>query len=133
MLLSPSNCITSTSIPLFLPFYSPSLFPSLIPFLYTSPLAFLHSSLLTLLIPMYPLSGVEMFKKSMDFGQAGDNIGALLRGVKRDDVIRGQVLAQPNTVKTYKKFEVHLMPRTYFTSISINAKACRKCPFLSIR
>lgn len=47
-----------------------------------------------------------MFKKSMDFGQAGDNIGALLRGVKRDDVIRGQVLAQPNTVKTYKKFEV---------------------------
>jgi translation elongation factor EF-1alpha len=47
-----------------------------------------------------------MFKKSLDYGQAGDNIGALLRGVKRDDVQRGQVLAQPNTVKTYKKFEV---------------------------
>lgn len=59
------------------------------------------------LFPTHPSLGVEMFKKSMDFGQAGDNIGALLRGVKRDDVIRGQVLAQPNTVKTYKKFEVH--------------------------
>ena len=47
-----------------------------------------------------------MFKKSMDFGQAGDNVGALLRGVKRDDVQRGQVLAQPGTVRTYKKFEV---------------------------
>ena len=47
-----------------------------------------------------------MFKKSMDYGQAGDNVGALLRGVKRDDVQRGQVLAQPGTVKTYKKFEV---------------------------
>lgn len=52
--------------------------------------------------------GVEMFKKSMDFGQAGDNVGALLRGVKRDDVQRGQVLAQPGTVRTYKKFEVSL-------------------------
>ena len=47
-----------------------------------------------------------MFKKSMDFGQAGDNVGVLLRGVKRDDVNRGQVLAAPNTVKTYKKFKV---------------------------
>jgi len=48
--------------------------------------------------------GVEMFKKSMDFGQAGDNVGILLRGLKRDDVRRGQVLAATNTVKTYKKF-----------------------------
>lgn len=52
-----------------------------------------------------------MFKKSLDYGQAGDNIGALLRGVKREDVTRGQILAQPNTVKTYKKFLV-----LYFTS-----------------
>lgn len=52
-----------------------------------------------------------MFKKSMDFGQAGDNVGVLLRGVKRDDVLRGQVLAAPNTVKTYKKFtaEVYVL------------------------
>jgi translation elongation factor EF-Tu-like GTPase len=47
-----------------------------------------------------------MFKKSMDFGQAGDNIGCLLRSVKRDDIRRGQVIAQPGTVKTYKKFKV---------------------------
>jgi elongation factor Tu len=53
-------------------------------------------------------TGVEMFKKSMDYGQAGDNIGALLRGIKRDDVQRGQVLAQPGTVKTYKKFEAEV-------------------------
>eukprot|EP00596_Hydrurales_sp_CCMP1899_P008670 CAMPEP_0119045256 /NCGR_PEP_ID=MMETSP1177-20130426/38588_1 /TAXON_ID=2985 /ORGANISM="Ochromonas sp, Strain CCMP1899" /LENGTH=352 /DNA_ID=CAMNT_0007016753 /DNA_START=301 /DNA_END=1359 /DNA_ORIENTATION=+ len=53
-------------------------------------------------------TGVEMFKKSMDYGQAGDNIGALLRGIKRDDVTRGQVLAQPGTVKTYKKFEAEV-------------------------
>lgn len=56
-------------------------------------------------------TGVEMFKKQMDYGQAGDNVGALLRGVKRDDVKRGQVLAAPNTVKTYKKFtaEVYVL------------------------
>lgn len=47
-----------------------------------------------------------MFKKSLDYGQAGDNIGVLLRGVKREDVTRGQILTQPNTVKTYKKFTV---------------------------
>jgi translation elongation factor EF-1alpha len=50
-----------------------------------------------------------MFKKSLDYGQAGDNIGALLRGVKREDVTRGQILAQPNTVKTYKKFLVRYL------------------------
>ena len=52
--------------------------------------------------------GVEMFKKSMDFGQAGDNVGALLRGVKRDDVKRGQVLSAPGSVKTYKKFKAEV-------------------------
>lgn len=52
--------------------------------------------------------GVEMFKKSMDFGQAGDNVGILLRGLKRDDVKRGQVLAAPNTVKTFKKFKAEV-------------------------
>lgn len=53
-------------------------------------------------------TGVEMFRKSMDFGQAGDNVGALLRGLKRDDVRRGQVLAAPGTVKTYKKFKAEI-------------------------
>ena len=53
-------------------------------------------------------TGVEMFKKSMDQGQAGDNVGALLRGVKREDVLRGQVLAAPGTIKTYKKFKAEV-------------------------
>jgi elongation factor Tu len=51
-------------------------------------------------------TGVEMFRKSMDHGQAGDNVGLLLRGLKRDDIFRGQVIAAPGAVKTYKKFEV---------------------------
>jgi len=53
-------------------------------------------------------TGVEMFKKSLDFGQAGDNLGVLLRGVKRDDIRRGQVLAALNTVKTFKKFKAEV-------------------------
>ncbi|XAR58516.1 Protein-synthesizing GTPase [Bertholletia excelsa] len=54
------------------------------------------------------VTGVEMFKKSLDFGQAGDNVGLLLRGLKREDVQRGQVIAKPGTVKTYKKFEAEI-------------------------
>lgn len=53
-------------------------------------------------------AGVEMFKKSLDQGQAGDNVGVLLRGIKREDVLRGQVLAAPGTVKTYKKFKAEV-------------------------
>jgi elongation factor Tu len=49
-------------------------------------------------------TGVEMFRKLLDSGQAGDNIGALLRGTKRDDVERGQVLAKPGSIKPHKKF-----------------------------
>jgi elongation factor Tu len=49
-----------------------------------------------------------MFKKSMDYGEAGDNVGALLRGVKREEIRRGQVLAAPGTVKTYKEFEAEV-------------------------
>jgi elongation factor Tu len=51
------------------------------------------------------VTGVEMFKKLLDDGQAGDNVGCLLRGLKRDDVERGQVLCQPGTVKPHKKFK----------------------------
>ena len=50
------------------------------------------------------VTGVEMFRKLLDQGQAGDNIGALLRGIKRDDVERGQVLAQPKTITPHTKF-----------------------------
>ena len=49
-----------------------------------------------------------MFKKSMDFGQAGDNVGLLLRGLKREDIFRGQVIAAPGTVKTYSKFNAEV-------------------------
>ncbi|KZV32398.1 elongation factor Tu, mitochondrial [Dorcoceras hygrometricum] len=54
------------------------------------------------------VTGVEMFKKTLDFGQAGDNVGLLLRGLKRDDVQRGMVVAKPNTLKTYTKFEAEI-------------------------
>jgi len=54
------------------------------------------------------VTGVEMFNKSMDFAQAGDNIGALLRGVKRDDIERGQVLAKPQTITPHTKFKAEV-------------------------
>ncbi|MDO4787860.1 MAG: elongation factor Tu [Johnsonella sp.] len=50
------------------------------------------------------VTGIEMFRKLLDQAQAGDNIGALLRGVQRTDIERGQVLAKPGTVKCHKKF-----------------------------
>ncbi|MBB5278067.1 elongation factor Tu, partial [Rhizobium rosettiformans] len=50
-------------------------------------------------------TGVEMFRKLLDQGQAGDNIGALLRGVNRDGVERGQILCKPGSVKPHKKFK----------------------------
>lgn len=50
-------------------------------------------------------TGVEMFKKQLDRGEAGDNIGVLLRGTKRDEVERGQVLAAPKSITPHKKFE----------------------------
>ncbi len=51
------------------------------------------------------VTGVEMFRKLLDQGQAGDNIGALLRGIGREDVERGQVLCKPGSVKPHKKFK----------------------------
>ncbi|XVF21824.1 hypothetical protein REPUB_Repub12eG0123100 [Reevesia pubescens] len=51
------------------------------------------------------VTGVEMFKKLLDQGQAGDNVGLLLRGLKREDVQRGMVVAKPGSLKTYKRFE----------------------------
>ena len=50
-------------------------------------------------------TGVEMFRKTLDEGQAGDNIGVLLRGVKRDDVERGQVVAHPASITPHRKFK----------------------------
>jgi len=53
-------------------------------------------------------TGVEMFRKLLDEGRAGDNLGVLLRGTKRDDVERGQVLAKPGTIKPHTKFEAEV-------------------------
>ena len=59
------------------------------------------------------VTGVEMFRKLLDYAEAGDNIGALLRGVARDDIQRGQVLAKPGSVTPHKKFtsEVYVLSK----------------------
>jgi elongation factor Tu len=54
------------------------------------------------------VTGVEMFNKSMDKARAGDNIGALLRGVKREDIERGQVLAKPGSITPHTKFKAEV-------------------------
>jgi elongation factor Tu len=51
------------------------------------------------------VTGVEMFNKTLDEGQAGDNLGALLRGIEKNDVERGQVLAKPGSIKPHTKFK----------------------------
>lgn len=53
-------------------------------------------------------TGVEMFRKLLDSGQAGDNVGVLLRGTKREDVVRGQVLAKPGTITPHTEFEAEI-------------------------
>jgi len=56
-------------------------------------------------------TGVEMFRKTLDYGQAGDNVGLLLRGIKKDEVERGQVVAKPASIKPHTKFmaEVYVL------------------------
>jgi len=54
------------------------------------------------------VTGVEQFRKEMKEGRAGDNVGCLLRGVKREDIERGQVLAKPNSITPHKKFEAEV-------------------------
>jgi elongation factor Tu len=54
------------------------------------------------------VTGVEMFKKLLDEGQAGDNVGCLLRGIERDDIERGQVLAKPGSINPHTKFEAQV-------------------------
>jgi elongation factor Tu len=59
------------------------------------------------------ITGVEMFRKQMDEGQAGDNVGCLLRGIEKEGIERGQVLAKPGTIKPHKKFtgEVYVLKK----------------------
>jgi elongation factor Tu len=54
------------------------------------------------------VTGVEMFRKLLDEGIAGDNVGVLLRGIEREDIERGQVLAKPGSIKPHKKFEAEV-------------------------
>src|ERR671930_2035708 len=51
------------------------------------------------------VTGVEMFRKLLDQGEAGDNVGLLLRGLERTDIERGQVIAKPGSIKPHKKFQ----------------------------
>jgi elongation factor Tu len=59
------------------------------------------------------VTGVEMFKKLLDEGRAGDNVGLLLRGIEKNDVERGQVVAKPGSIKGWKKFkgEVYVLSK----------------------
>jgi len=70
------------------------------------------------------VTGVEMFKKLLDQGEAGDNIGLLLRGLERDDIERGQVIAKPASVKPHTKFNAE----TYILS---KEEGGRHTPFFS--
>jgi elongation factor Tu len=54
------------------------------------------------------VTGVEMFRKLLDQGEAGDNIGLLLRGIEREDIERGQVIAKPGSVKPHTKFQAEV-------------------------
>jgi elongation factor Tu len=54
------------------------------------------------------VTGVEMFRKLLDYGQAGDNVGCLLRGMKREDIERGQVLAKPGSITPHTKFKAEV-------------------------
>jgi len=58
--------------------------------------------------PKTTVTGVEMFRKLLDSGRAGDNVGCLLRGVKREDIERGQVLAKPGSITPHLKFEAEV-------------------------
>jgi elongation factor Tu len=59
------------------------------------------------------VTGLVMFRKTLDLGEAGDNVGALLRGINREQVVRGQVLAKPGSIQTHEKFkgEVYILSK----------------------
>ncbi len=59
------------------------------------------------------VTGLEMFRKTLEFGEAGDNVGVLLRGINREQVVRGQVLAKPGSIQTHSKFkgEVYILSK----------------------
>ncbi|MCB1202033.1 MAG: elongation factor Tu, partial [Leptospiraceae bacterium] len=58
------------------------------------------------------VTGIEMFRKLLDSGLAGDNVGLLIRGIKKEDVERGQVIAKPGSIKPHKKFKAEVLVLT---------------------
>jgi len=54
------------------------------------------------------VTGVEMFRKTLDYGEAGDNVGVLLRGIQREDIERGQVIAKPGSITPHTKFKAEV-------------------------
>ena len=70
------------------------------------------------------VTGIEMFRKLLDEGQAGDNIGALLRGIKREDIVRGQVLCKPGSITCHTKFTAQVYVLT-------KDEGGRRTPFIS--
>src|SRR5437660_7373213 len=70
------------------------------------------------------VTGVEMFRKLLDAGEAGDNVGLLLRGLERDDIERGQVIAKPGSVKPHTRFQAE-------TYVLTKEEGGRHTPFFS--
>jgi elongation factor Tu len=70
------------------------------------------------------VTGVEMFRKLLDSGEAGDNVGVLLRGIKRDEIQRGQVIAKPGSIKPHMRFECEV-------AIQSKEEGGRHTPFFS--
>jgi elongation factor Tu len=97
------------------------------------------------------VTGVEMFKKLLDQGEAGDNVGLLLRGVEKDEVERGQVIAKPGSITPHTKFkgEVYVLskeeggrhtpffkgyrPQFYFRTTSPSARADARWALVPLR
>jgi elongation factor Tu len=59
-------------------------------------------------VPKTTCTGIEMFHKLLDYAEAGENVGLLLRGVKRTEIKRGQILAQPGSIKAFQKFQAQV-------------------------
>jgi len=75
-------------------------------------------------IPKTAVTGIEMFHKNLEYGEAGENVGVLLRGLKRDEITRGDVLCKPGTTKAFTKFEAKVYVLT-------EEEGGRKKPFLT--
>jgi translation elongation factor EF-Tu-like GTPase len=71
-------------------------------------------------IPKVPVTGIEMFRKSMDQAEAGDNVGALLRSIRREDVTRGEVCCKPGTLSAHTRFRAKVGKSHVGVALSVN-------------